>query len=154
MSNVWGMFEESQEIVRQDLNNAPREQVAPIPMAEEPPLPLTQPTPQEQLFQQRVAAWENAGDERPAQRPRTIPPFGQPVSGPRFPSEPIFPPMVTRTPNRPAPSAENLLAHWHGDLLHNISTSLVIVLQKGQMEDGGPKLTFQAIYKGLNRDQS
>jgi hypothetical protein len=45
MSNVWGMFEEAQEIVRQDLNNTPREQAAPVSMAEEPPLPLTQPTP-------------------------------------------------------------------------------------------------------------
>jgi hypothetical protein len=153
MSNVWGMSEEAQEIVRQDLN-APREQAAPIPRAEEPPLPLTQPTPQEVLFQQRISVRENAGDERLAQRPRTIPPFGQPGSGPRFPSEPIFPPMVTRTPIRPAPSAENLLAPWHGDLLHDTSTSLVIVLQKGQMEDGGPELTFQAIYEGLSRDQS
>jgi hypothetical protein len=154
MSNIWGMSEEAQEIVRQDFNNAPREQAAPVSMAEEPLLPLTQPTPQEQLFQQRVAVRENVGDERPAQRPRTIPPFGQPGSGPRFPSEPIFPPMVTRTPNRPAPSAENLLAPWHGDLLHDTSTSLVIVLQKGQMEDSGPELTFQAIYEGLSRDQS
>jgi hypothetical protein len=154
MSNVWGMSEEAQEIARQDLNNAPREQAAPVPMAEEPRLPLTQPIPQEHLFQQRLVVRENAGDERPAQRPRTIPPFGQPGSSPRFPSELIFPPMVTRTPNRPAPSAENLLAPWHGDLLHDTSTSLVIVLQKGQMEDGGPELTFQAIYKGLNRDQS
>jgi hypothetical protein len=55
---------------------------------------------------------------------------------------------------RPTPSAENLLAPWHGDLLHDTSTSLVIVLQKRQMEDGGPELTFQAIYEGLSRDQS
>jgi hypothetical protein len=89
MSNLWGMSEEAQEIVRQDLNNAPREQAVLVPMAEEPPLPLIQPTPQELLFQQRVSVRENAGDERPAQRPRTIPPFGQPGSGPRFPSEPI-----------------------------------------------------------------
>jgi hypothetical protein len=62
--------------------------------------------------------------------------------------------MVTRTPNRPAPSAENLLAPWHGDLLHDTSTSLVIILQKGRMEDGGLELIFQAIYEGLSRDQS
>jgi hypothetical protein len=146
------MSEEAQEIVRQDLNNAPREQAALVPMAEEPPLPLTQPTPQEFLFQQRVSVRENAGDERPSQRPRTIPPFGQPGSGPRFPSEPIFPPMVTRTLNRPAPLAENLLAPWHGDLLHDTSTSLVIILQKRQMEDGGPELIFQAIYEGFSHD--
>jgi hypothetical protein len=58
MSNVWGMSEEAQEIVRQNLNNVPREQAAPVPMAKEPLLPLIQPTPQEQLFQQRVAARE------------------------------------------------------------------------------------------------
>jgi hypothetical protein len=150
MSNVCGMSEEAQELVQQDLNNAPREQAAPVSMAEEPPLPFTQLTPQEHLFQQRVAVWENAGDKRPTQRPRTIPPFGHrdPVQ------EPIFPPMVTRTPNRPAPSVENLLALWHSDLLHDTSTSLVILLQKGQMEDGGPELIFQAIYEGLNRYQS
>jgi hypothetical protein len=62
--------------------------------------------------------------------------------------------MVMRTPNRPAPSVENLLTPWYGDLLHDTSTSLVIVLQKGQMEDGGPELTFQVIYEGLSRDQS
>jgi hypothetical protein len=67
MSNVWEMSEEAQEIVQQDLNNAPREQAAPVPMAKKPPLPLTQPTPQELLFQQRVALRKNAGDERPAQ---------------------------------------------------------------------------------------
>jgi hypothetical protein len=52
MSNVWGMSEEAQEIVRQDLNNVPREQATPTPMAEELLLPLIQPTSQEQLFQQ------------------------------------------------------------------------------------------------------
>jgi hypothetical protein len=45
MSNVWGMSVEAHEIVWQDLNNAPREQAAPILMAEELLLPLTQPTP-------------------------------------------------------------------------------------------------------------
>jgi hypothetical protein len=54
MSNTWGLPEETQEIVRQDLNTTPR---APEVMnldAEEPQLPLTQPTPTERLFQERL----------------------------------------------------------------------------------------------------
>jgi hypothetical protein len=54
MSNTWGLPEETQELVRQDLNATPR---APEVMnldAEEPQLPLTQPTPAERLFQERL----------------------------------------------------------------------------------------------------
>ena len=45
MSNDWEMSEEAQEIVRQGLNNVPREQPRPVPAAVEPPLLLIQPTP-------------------------------------------------------------------------------------------------------------
>jgi hypothetical protein len=116
--------------------------------AEEPQLPLTQPTPTE-----RLAAQEIEGPQRPAQRPRTMPQHGQPGSGPRFPSLPIFPSLPLRAPPQPTPSATDLLAPWHGDLLHDTSTSLVILLQRGQIEDGSLELIFQAIYEGLSRDQ-
>ena len=49
---------------------------------------------------------------------------------------------VNRVPVQPTPLATNLLTSWHGDLLHNTSTSLVIFLQRDQMEGGGPELTF------------
>jgi hypothetical protein len=123
----------------------------------EPQLPLTQPTPAERLFQERLqerlAAQEIEGPQRPAQRPRTMPQHGQPGSGPRFPSLPIFPSLPPRAPPQPAPSATDLLAPWHGDLVHDTSTSLVILLQRGQIEDDGLELTFQAIYEGLSHDQ-
>jgi hypothetical protein len=123
------MSKEAQEIFRQDLNNAPREQAASTPAAEESPLPLTQPMPQEQLFQQRLAKREIVEPQRPVQWARTIPPFGLPRSCPKYPSDPIFPSLVTRTPTLLVPSAESLLAPWHGDLLYNTFTSLVILLQ-------------------------
>jgi hypothetical protein len=66
---------------------------------------------------------------------------------------PIFPSLPPRTPPQLAPSATDLLAPWHGDLVHDTSISLVILLQRGQIEDGGHELIFQAIYEGLSRDQ-
>jgi hypothetical protein len=125
--------------------------------AEEPQLPLTQPTPTERLFQERfqerLAAREIEGPQRLAQRLRTMPQHGQPGSRPHFPNLSIFPSLPLRAPPQSVPSATDLLAPWYGDLLHNTSTSLVILLQRGQIEDGGPELTFQAIYEGLSRDQ-
>jgi hypothetical protein len=100
--------------------------------AEEPQLPLTQPTPTERLFQERLqehlATREIEGPQHPTQRPRTMPQHGQPGSGPCFPSLPIFPSLPPRAPPQPTPSATDLLAPWHGDLLHDTSTSLVILL--------------------------
>jgi hypothetical protein len=115
--------------------------------AEEPPLPFIQPIPQEQLFQQRLVEWEIAGPQRPAERARTIPLFNQPGSGLRYPSDSIFPPLVTKTPARPAPSVENLLAPWHCDLLYDTSTSLVILLQKGKWKMVGWSLYFKQSMK-------
>jgi hypothetical protein len=54
MSNTWGLLEETQEIVCQDLNAAPKVPEVMNLDAEEPQLPLTQPTPAEHLFQERL----------------------------------------------------------------------------------------------------
>ena len=86
MSNTWGLLEETQDLISQDLNATPSTPAVTNPDAEEPELPLTQLTPAEHLFQERLqeclAAREIEGPQRPAQRPRNMPQHGLPGSGP------------------------------------------------------------------------
>jgi hypothetical protein len=91
-------------MVSQDFNVAPMEGEVIVQDAEEPHFPLTQPTPQERLFQEqleeRLAGQEIAVPQRPTQHVRTILPTGQPRSGPQYPSSHIFPPLEALVPLR------------------------------------------------------
>ena len=71
---------------------------------------------------------------------------------PRHPSLPIYPPMPTRVPDRPGPSAENPTLPWFGDLIHGQSHVLHQILWRGRIADDGPVHLFEVTFEGDNFD--
>ena len=94
--------------------------------------------------------------EPPAQRRRLdVPPnLGHQGSGPHRPGARLYPPLPTRVPNRPEPSAANRgEIRYIGDLLPNQARVLGQFLWVGRTEPNGPIRYFEATYEGPNDDQ-
>jgi hypothetical protein len=150
-NNIW--FRTGASLDEIDPNARPESSELSLSDLPDVPLSLSQPS-----SRPRNEFVESRGQDvfqPPAQRPRIegSPNFGRPGSAPLNPGPPIFPPLSTRVPDRPEPSAANRgEVRFIGDLLPGQARVLGQFLWVGGTEEGGPLRYFEATYEGPNDD--
>lgn len=150
-NNVWFLPDSCSNEV--DPNVRPEDSELSLSDLPNTPLPLSQLSsrPTEEFIESRDHGIVQPLTRRP--RLEGSPNFGRPGSASLNPGPPIYPPLSTRVPDRPEPSAANRgTVRFIGDLLPGQARVLGQFLWVGRTEEGGPIRYFEATYEGPNDD--